>query len=282
MISVIVVTHNRIESLKSCIESILSQTAKNEHEIIVIDNASGDNTFESLKKEYKGSLKLIKNDTKKSLQYCKRIGLEKSSGEIIAFTDDDCIPYEKWLSSILKCFNNFDCDISGGPVKPLNKLNLPWWWQNSMNWTIGIADITFPSFLPLGCNIAFRRNVLKDIELVDYYNSYDPDIVYSEDTLRIKNALKKGYKLTIDNTMVVYHDISPNKLSFKYIIQRSWLEGNHWAKNQKDLNILLIRVIALLINPFRFIVTLNIHYLLRTVVSLAYIITFFKKNAYRN
>jgi len=281
MISIIIVTYDRIQSVKKCIEGILKQN-NNKCEIIVIDNGSNDETYEILEKEYKNVIKLIRNNVRKNLKYCKKVGIENSVSEIIAFIDDDCVPSENWLDCIRSSFSNFDCDILAGPVKSLNNIKLPYWWQDSLNWTIGIADLDNHYFMPLGCNVAFKIKVLKEIELQNEDNFKKADLVYTEDTLRIKTAIKKGYKIRLDNSMVVKHEIDPKKLSFKYIIYRGWLEGNHWAQNERNLKILVIRILALLINPLRFIITLNFNYFLRIIVSLSYIVTFLKEHAHSN
>lgn len=274
MTSIIVVTHNRISHIKDCLDSILSQ--KNvEKEIIVIDNASGDKTCDMIKKTYGDAVKLIRLDTDKNLVYCKRLGFKNSCGDIVAFTDDDCIVDDNWLANINKNLESPDCDIIAGPVRALKNIKYPWWWRRSLNWTIGIAEIGCPDFMPLGCNVSFKRHVLDDIMSEEKSLKEAQDIVYTEDTIRIKKAIDRGYKIKLGDSIVVYHNIDPKKLSFKYLIHRSWLEGRHWAKNEKKIKVLLTRVLTILINPLRSLITLNIHYLLRWVVSLSYIKNFF-------
>jgi len=245
------------------------------HEIIIVDNGSTDNTSEIVAKEYKDSVILIRNKTDKSLNHCKSMAIKRSGHEIVAFIDDDCVPCENWPEIIKRYLSDPECDMVAGPVRPLNKIKYPKWWQTSLNWAIGLAEINDPDFAPLGCNVAFKKNVLdraKEKTISENHN-----IVYSEDTLRIQNAVKKGYKLKLNNDMIAYHDIIPEKLSLKYLIRRSWLEGNHWSLSERSAKILIVRGLASLINPFRFIITLNLNYMLRWIVSISYILAFFRK-----
>ena len=46
----IVVTYNRKELLLQNIEALLKQTVRNQLEIVIIDNASTDGTFEAIKR----------------------------------------------------------------------------------------------------------------------------------------------------------------------------------------------------------------------------------------
>jgi len=193
MISIVIVTHNRINLIQQCIESIIAQS-QNKYEIIVIDNYSSDKTTDILKNKYGNELKIIRNDFKKNLADCKNIGVNEARGEIIAFTDDDCIPSINWLERILVCFNSSDCAIAAGPVRLQKNLRFPWWWQASLNWTIGIAEINSNKFLPLGSNVAFRKDAYIEIESM-LNNAAEKEIVYTEDNSRINAAIKKGYKI---------------------------------------------------------------------------------------
>ena len=51
-------------------------------------------------------------------------------------------------------------------------------------------------------------------------------------------------KLKLNNDMIAYHDIIPEKISLKYLIRRSWLEGNHWSLSERSVKILLVRGLA--------------------------------------
>jgi cellulose synthase/poly-beta-1,6-N-acetylglucosamine synthase-like glycosyltransferase len=42
------------------------------------------------------------------------LGIEAANGDIIAFTDDDCIPPEKWLLGIVRTFEKYDVISVGG------------------------------------------------------------------------------------------------------------------------------------------------------------------------
>jgi len=270
MISIIIVTHNRINLVQECIESIIPQ-AQNKHEIIVIDNCSSDNTSNILKNRYGDRLKIIKTGFKKSLGSCKNIGAREALGEIIAFTDDDCIPSDNWLDRILACFESYGCDIAAGPVRLLKSLRFPWWWRPSLSWTMGIAEINSKNFLPLGSNVAFKKDTLIDIESSLDSGTFK-EIVYTEDNFRIMTAVKKGYKIKLDESMIVYHNVDQKRISFNYLIRRSWLEGKHWAKNKKSIKILACRIAAFLFNPLRFIISFDLNYLLRAIVSISYVI----------
>lgn len=97
----IVVTYNRKELLLQNIEALLKQTMRNQLEIVIIDNASTDGTFESIKR-YVDTGEIIYINTGSNLggaggfQYGIRYAAEHDY-EFVWVMDDDCIPRENTL-----------------------------------------------------------------------------------------------------------------------------------------------------------------------------------------
>lgn len=89
-ISVIIPTHNRSAMLDRAINSVLKQTYTN-FEIIVVDDASTDNT-ESLVLQYEDPrVSYIKINESKGANFARNTGVRRSNGEYLAFLDDDDI-----------------------------------------------------------------------------------------------------------------------------------------------------------------------------------------------
>lgn len=95
MISIIIPVKNGSKYIKGAIESIRSQTEKNV-EIVVIDDASTDDTQTILSEIQKTDLlfKIIRNEKSRGPGASRHIGILASSGELIAFLDDD----DRWIS----------------------------------------------------------------------------------------------------------------------------------------------------------------------------------------
>lgn len=114
--SVIVPTYNDLERLIHCIEALENQTlSRHQYEIIVVDNGSSDGTYDTLKK-WKGIIAI--QEEKRSSYAARNAGIAISKGEVLAFTDSDCIPASDWLekgiSHLLAVFN---CGFIGGNIK---------------------------------------------------------------------------------------------------------------------------------------------------------------------
>ncbi len=269
-ISVIIVTFNRRPLLKSCLESILHQESYKDYEIIVIDNGSTDGTDNLVEATFKESVKYIRNSGRIPLNTCKNLGIQNASGEIIAFIDDDCIAPNNWLDTIEKSIADYD--FIGGAVLPILNTRFPQWWNNSLNWLIGINPNPTGKFPPLGSNIAFKKDALKELNKENNKNS--GLLPYVEDYYRVKQALKTGLSLKVIPGMLVYHHIPTERLKIKYLIKRSYAEGKAWGDYDKNIALLFISLIKLFINPVRFIVFLNINYLFLAIVNISYIFNF--------
>lgn len=85
-VSVIIPCFNYGRYLKECIDSVLQQSYKNV-EIIVINNASEDNT-EEVCMQY-NNIVYIKNKEPHYASYCRNQGIKRAKGEYILFLDAD-------------------------------------------------------------------------------------------------------------------------------------------------------------------------------------------------
>lgn len=97
MISVIIPTYNRSNTIKRSIVSVLEQTIK-DIEVIIVDDGSSDNTqevVESIQDDRIRYVKLLKNS---GACAARNHGIEISRGEYIAFQDSD----DEWLPEKLE------------------------------------------------------------------------------------------------------------------------------------------------------------------------------------
>ncbi len=87
-VTVIIPTHNRAEFLRSAISSVLEQSFQ-DFEIIVVDDASSDNTHEVVSSFDDQRIKFIRHKTRKGGSAARNTGIANSKCDYIAFLDDD-------------------------------------------------------------------------------------------------------------------------------------------------------------------------------------------------
>jgi GT2 family glycosyltransferase len=111
-ISIIIVSWNVASSLKRCLDSILA-TKYQPLEIIVIDNASTDNSL-SVIKNFR-SIRLIKNFHNVGLPKGVNIGLNQATGDFILQLNPDCSLPVDFFRKSLKFFDQFPNAALMGP-----------------------------------------------------------------------------------------------------------------------------------------------------------------------
>ncbi len=89
LITIIIPTYNREDTISRAIESVLSQTYEN-WELIIVDDGSTDNTLKIVEK-YSNENKKIIYFSEKHLGVCnaRNVGIKNSKGNYIAFLDSD-------------------------------------------------------------------------------------------------------------------------------------------------------------------------------------------------
>ncbi len=107
-ISVVIPTHNRKSLLLETLRSFQNQLYdKNRFELVVVDDGSTDGTCEEVKailSRFDYPLKMAGQD-KKGPASARNLGVSLARGDVIAFTDDDCLPDPAWLREIAKAFS---------------------------------------------------------------------------------------------------------------------------------------------------------------------------------
>ena len=88
LVSVIIPTYNRKETISRSIQSVLNQTYENV-EIIVVDDGSTDGTKEHILEKYGDTVVYVENHRKKGPSGARNYGVQIANGKYIAFQDSD-------------------------------------------------------------------------------------------------------------------------------------------------------------------------------------------------
>ncbi len=99
-ISVVIPAYNEADFLPRCLDSLMVQKNAPNFEIIVVDNASTDETAEVAKRY---GVRVI-HESEKGVVHARQAGLEAARGQIIVSTDADSFFPEKWIYNIHSFF----------------------------------------------------------------------------------------------------------------------------------------------------------------------------------
>lgn len=111
-VSVVIPAYNEEKRIAACLKSVFEQTIS-PFEVIVVDNASTDNTV-AIAKEMGATVVMEK---KQGITYARNAGFNFAHGDIIARTDADSIVPNDWIANITRHFENDPTlDAVSGPA----------------------------------------------------------------------------------------------------------------------------------------------------------------------
>ena len=103
LVSIIILNYNTGNLLLDCIKSIFRTKYKN-FEIILVDNASKDDSHKKCKNEFE---KIILIENSQNLGYCEgnNVGIKKAKGEFIVILNPDTVVEPSWLEELLLAYD---------------------------------------------------------------------------------------------------------------------------------------------------------------------------------
>ena len=195
-VSVIMPVYNGEKFLKKTIDSLNSQTLK-DLELICVDDGSKDNSLEvlkNLKKQY-NFIKIFSQNNQGSGQ-ARNTGMEKATGEYIAFLDADDVFLD---SSALETMYNFGVDYEANVVSA-NLQFIEKDYKLKANWHYHNKDYAyFDSYSSIspknyGIPYAFYKNIFKRSFLLNNDIKF-PDLIRGQDPIFLAKILAKTNKI---------------------------------------------------------------------------------------
>ena len=155
MISVVITTYNYGRYIERAIRSCLDQSMpKNSYEIIVVDDASTDNTALILD-NYKDDVRIISFTENKGLAAARNEGVKKSKGQFVVFLDaDDYIHHDLLKIQSVFLEENHSLDAVSIDYYLVDEK------ENHREWIPSQEK-------PIACGIMFRKDLLIEIGLYD-------------------------------------------------------------------------------------------------------------------
>lgn len=184
-VSVIVLMYNSQKTLVRCIKSLLAQTYS-EFELVFVDDNSKDKSVAIVESYDDPRIVLVKNEKNYGIAKSRNVGLRHSTGDLIFFTDSDCLPSRTWLEQGVN--NIKDNDIITGWTFYENP-------RPSLKDRVVVGKNDF-----FTCNLGFKKSAL------DRVNGFDEKFaMYAEDKDVCFRIIKSGGKTTFCPSMVVVH-----------------------------------------------------------------------------
>lgn len=205
LVSVVIPAKNEGVILDRCLKAIKGLNwPKEKLEILVIDGLSSDQTA-TIAKSY--GAKVFPNP-KQIVSSARNIGFQKAKGDLIAFTDADCVVQKNWLKNAMKYFDDNKVAAMGGPnLTPKNEADfgkaVAFVFSQSLfaagsNYGRYFTTVKEVKHIP-GCNAIYRKEILKKVMPVA------ENLLTGEDVIMNQKITDLGYKILYTPNTIVYH-----------------------------------------------------------------------------
>jgi cellulose synthase/poly-beta-1,6-N-acetylglucosamine synthase-like glycosyltransferase len=204
MVSIVIPVRNGEATIRALLESLQKvDYDQNKVELVVVDGNSTDKTREIAAKY---PVKLCIEDGE-GLNAARNTGIKNSGGEVIAFTDADCIVPSNWIGKMVENFRDPQVWCVGGNIKGCENTFLSRYADNTVmpvmryferRQVLRMIKLFFN--YPAGCNMAFRRKALEEV------GHFDEGLRYGADDLELVERVgKAGHKIVLDPSVLVLH-----------------------------------------------------------------------------
>jgi glycosyltransferase involved in cell wall biosynthesis len=202
-VSVIVPTRNRAASVRDLLAALVVQVYPAAlMEVLVIDNDSDDDTEAVVREAAAVAPSAVRYHRKQNdgPAASRNRGAEMASGDILAFTDSDCIPTPAWIRMAVGQFKG-SVGLVCGPIKPLEVSH------NAPFFTHQIHHVNREDGLYPTANVFYRREVFQSLggfdETMREYSWGQP--VGGDDTKFAWRVRRAGYATAFAEGAVVLH-----------------------------------------------------------------------------
>lgn len=104
-VSVVIPNYNGEMYLKACMESLMEQSLKAD-EIIIVDNASTDESVKYIKNRYSNIVKLICLEKNYGFSKAVNEGIKNSNSEFVVLLNNDTELHKEWLLELYNCIKD--------------------------------------------------------------------------------------------------------------------------------------------------------------------------------
>jgi cellulose synthase/poly-beta-1,6-N-acetylglucosamine synthase-like glycosyltransferase len=213
-VSVIIPAYNAEKTINRCLDALLDQSYQRDlYEIIVVNDGSLDKTADIVKGY---PVRYISQENKGPAS-ARNKGAEAAEGEIILFTDSDCVPDKNWISEMVKPFNDPEASAVKGAYR-----------THQSGIVARFSQLEFEE----------RFEMLKKVKSIDMVDTYSAGfrrdiflrmggfdcsfpVANNEDTELSYRMSRLGFKMVFNPDAIVYHLNHPDSIR-RYARLKFW------------------------------------------------------------
>jgi len=234
-LSVIIVTLNRPDCVRRCLECLKAQTRPPE-QVIVVDASKDDLTLQTV--AVFPNVGYLRNDLGLGhTTHSRNLGVQKATGDIIAFLDDDAYARPGWAAALLASYSSPEMGAVGGRVIrgiPDEELqgDYPIGRFTHNGEVLGFFSVDSVRPIPvdhlIGCNMSFRREVIA--RCGGFREGFTGPYCFREETDIFLVMRRLGYQVLFNPAAVVDHVAGPKPKGQRFDLRYAYYaERNQWV-----------------------------------------------------
>ncbi|MFC1577576.1 glycosyltransferase [Thermodesulfobacteriota bacterium] len=226
-VSVIIPVFNDPKGIRKALGALTNQSYDSRFfEIFVVDNGSTDETLSVVKQficQFPDLIQIVNENKKQGSYAARNAGIKIVKGNLIAFTDSDCIPEFNWLERGVEAFKIQKHSVAAGHIEMFFSHSKPNVWE----YYDASHNLNQESYVKnYGFGTTANLFVLK--KLFDRYGLFLDNLKSGGDYEFCRRMVKGGEQIDYLNDAVVRH---PARSTLRSILKKN----KRVAKGQKEL-----------------------------------------------
>ncbi len=224
-------TERRWDALVASVAAVARQLDGGDQLVLVIDHNAA--LLERARAELRG-VDIVDNTRSRGLSGARNTALEKVTGDIVVFLDDDAVPRDGWLAALRAPYRDDGVFAVGGWASPAwpdggRPARIP----PELDWVVGCSYEGMPrSRSPIrnlmGCNMSFRRQVFDIVggfdEGVGRVGTTPLGCEETELCIRLRQQ-RPDVEIIFEPDAVVDHSVTVDRTTWRYLRRRAYAEG---------------------------------------------------------
>jgi GT2 family glycosyltransferase/glycosyltransferase involved in cell wall biosynthesis len=227
-VSIVIPAYNAEDTLALCLNSIAALSYPEDLlEVFLVDNCSTDSTV-AIAQKYR--VTVLHESSIKSSYAARNVGIRAAQGELIAFTDADCIVTPDWLTNLMGDWDDASIGCYSGEIEayqPEDIIEVFSDREGILNQKGTLTSVYLP--YAQTANAAFRKTVFDQIGL------FDPEMTSGGDAdlaWRMQKTL--GLKIKFVPEALVYHKHRSSIKGLFNQFKKYELGKMSWLKHHPD------------------------------------------------
>ncbi|MDQ6914574.1 MAG: glycosyltransferase [Actinomycetota bacterium] len=220
-VSVIVPAYNSAATIDACALSLLDLRYPGDLELRVVDNDSTDGTWHALR-PYGHRIVVLRERTR-GPGAARNAGLASATGEVVAFTDADCVVNRDWVTQLVAPLEDPAVGIAGGTILTTEPANDVQCFGEAIHDHRIAIEVYRPPYA-ITMSWASRAAVLREL------GGFDERFLRGQDVELSYRMVQAGYRLTfVAGALVRHHNVA----TLPALFQKGFVHGFHGVRVRK-------------------------------------------------